>query len=382
MDINISTSTSKPKDGFQDFPWIREMPYVKLYQELVDTGTELLLNRLKMYRKEVYRLVEEVKDRLKIYKAVYDKNGPSASRIVGVDAGRNGTEYKFAYIPLYGAIAVLVENWEIVDEPLCVTGPPDIWTSELDPDKRESLLHMALEYYIATRAVEKWKPDYLLLDGGIVLNPKLYPDFQTSPQYEGDFYFTVITILELLNTCRKLHIPVLGFVKRTHMNFYSSLLKNSHIRDSTIMNFILREGEYSEPFKVENIIAESYRTVAESLNYDRNLPVVYSSYIKTGSTPFRVEIPMFCLNRLGELMSIVYTMSGFDGIPYPIHEADRLSRITRPTSNIHSLVLYSKALELVEKGEMELKDLDMLLLEYGESWTLGNDSEVFGGSST
>lgn len=375
MDINISPSTNNSKEDSQNLPWLKEMPYVKLYQELVDTGTELLLNRLKAYRREVYKLIEEVKDRLKIYEAVHDKNGPASSRIIGVDAGRNGTEYKFAYIPLYGAIAVLVENWEILDEPLCVTGPPDVWSSELDPDKRESLLHMALEYHVAARAVEKWKPDYLLLDGGIVLNPKLYPDFQASPQYEGDFYFTVITVLELLNTCRKLHVPVLGFVKRTHMNFYSSFAKNSQIRDSMLMNFILKNGEYSEPFRVENVVAESYRAVAESLSYDRSLPVIYSSYIKTGSAPFRVEVPMFCLNKLGELMSIVYTMAGFDGIPYPIHEADRLSRITRPTSNIHSLVLYSKALELVESGEMELKDLDLLLLEYGESWTLNNTLE-------
>ncbi len=379
MDINVSSSTNNSKEDSQNLLWLKEMPYVKLYQELVDAGTELLLNRLKTYRREVYKLVEEVKDRLKIYKAVYDKNGPASSRVVGVDAGRNGTEYKFAYIPLYGAIAVLVENWEIVDEPLCVTGPPDIWTSELDPDRRESLLHMALEYHVATRAVEKWKPDYLLLDGGIVLNPKLYPSFQTSPQYEGDFYFTVITVLELLNTCRMLQVPVLGFVKRTHMNFYSASMRNSQIRDSTLMNFILKDGEYSEPFRVENVVTESYRTVAENLRYGGDLPVIYSSYIKTGSTPFRVEVPMFCLNKLEELMSIVYTMASFDGIPYPIHEADRLSRITRPTSNIHSLVLYSKALELVESGEMELKDLDLLLLEYGESWTLNGNLEDFRG---
>jgi hypothetical protein len=379
MDINVSSSTNNSKEDSQSLLWLKEMPYVKLYQELVDTGTELLLSRLKTYRREVYKLVEEVKDRLKIYKAVYDKNGPASSRVVGVDAGRNGTEYKFAYIPLYGAIAVLVENWGIVDEPLCVTGPPDIWTSELDPDRRESLLHMALEYHVAARAVEKWKPDYLLLDGGIVLNPKLYPGFQASPQYEGDFYFTVITVLELLNTCRMLQVPVLGFVKRTHMNFYSSSMRNSQIRDSTLMNFILKDGEYSEPFRVENVVTESYRTVAENLRYGGDLPVIYSSYIKTGSTPFRVEVPMFCLNKLEELMSIVYTMASFDGVPYPIHEADRLSRITRPTSNIHSLVLYSKALELVESGEMELKDLDLLLLEYGESWTLNGNLEDFRG---
>ena len=372
MDISVSPSTSNDQDNLRAALWLKEMPYIKLYQELIDKGTELLLDRLRRYRKEIHRLIDDLRGRVKVYKAMYDEDGPASSRIVGVDAGRNGTEYKFAYIPLYGAVAVLVENWSIVEEPLCVTGPPDLWTSEVDPDKRESLLHMALEYYVASKAVERWKPDYLLLDGGIVLNPRLYPGFKTSPQYEGDFYFTVITVLELLENCRKFKVPVLGFVKRTHMSFYTSYTKNPQIRDSILMNFILREGEYSEPFRVENEITQSYKAVAEDLGYSSTLPVIYSSYVKTGSMPFRVEIPLFCLDKIEELMSIVWTMAGLNGIPYPIHEADRLSRITRPTSNVHSLVLYSKALELVKRGEMELKDLDLLLLEYGESWVLNS----------
>ncbi|MEM3793993.1 MAG: hypothetical protein QXS76_03690, partial [Candidatus Bathyarchaeia archaeon] len=50
--------------------------------------------------------------------------------------------------------------------------------------------------------------------------------------------------------------------------------------------------------------------------------------------------------------------------------ADRYTRITRPTSNIHTLVLFSKALDLVRRGEISPEDLDMLLLQYGEGWAL------------
>jgi hypothetical protein len=61
------------------------------------------------------------------------------------------------------------------------------------------------------------------------------------------------------------------------------------------------------------------------------------------------------------------------GIPYPVHEADRYTRITRPTANMHTLVLFAKALDLVKKGDLDPTDLDMLALQYGESWSLKDE---------
>jgi len=44
--------------------------------------------------------------------------------------------------------------------------------------------------------------------------------------------------------------------------------------------------------------------------------------------------------------------------------------MTNTISNLRSLMLFSKALDLVDKGEMEPEDLNLLALQYGEPWTL------------
>jgi hypothetical protein len=41
-------------------------------------------------------------------------------------------------------------------------------------------------------------------------------------------------------------------------------------------------------------------------------------------------------------------------------------------------MIYSKALDLVEKGEMDMKDLTMLALQHGEPWAI-NDGEAMSG---
>ena len=98
---------------------------------------------------------------------------------------------------------------------------------------------------------------------------------------------------------------------------------------------------------------------------------MYTGYIKTcHAPPYRIEVPLFCLNKMKELASILLTMADPQGIPYPIHEADQCTQISRPTSNIHTLVLYSKALDLVKEGVLDPADLDLLILQYGEQWSL------------
>ena len=62
------------------------------------------------------------------------------------------------------------------------------------------------------------------------------------------------------------------------------------------------------------------------------------------------------------------------GIPFSIGEADRLTKVTTSISNIRTLMIYSKALDLVREGEMNMQDLNLLALQHGEPWTL-NDGE-------
>ncbi len=347
-----------------------ETIYTGLYHDLIDNGTDSVLEKLKEYAAYRRKIVEQLYGRIKLHSARRDVDIASR-KIVGADAGRNGTNYRFAFVPIYGAVAVLVDNWKITEEPLCAAGAPDVWPSEKDADRRESLLHMALEYHVAKKAVEKWNPAYIFFDGGLVLNPRLHIKFGGSDEYRGDFIFTLITALSLLETCKRRGVGVVGFVKRTQMNYFYSTCNMTPMRDTIILNSLMNTGEYIEPFQIKNMVTKTYQQFADKFEFDESIAEIYSSYIKTGQTPpYRIEVPLFCLDKIEEIASILLTMADPEGIPYPVHEADRYTKITKPTSNIHALLLYTKALDLVKKGELDPADLDLFILQYGEQWSL------------
>lgn len=356
----------------------RELVYSKLYRAMIEEGTALLIERFKGYVKEFRVAIENLKDEVKVKQVYYNPDLFTSKFIVGVDAGHNGVHFRFAYVPIYNAVAILFEGSNIKGEPFCVCGPPDIWAVDDEPERRENLLHMALEYYVARRAVELWNPDYMLIDGGIVLNPRLYPSLSDGKEYRSDFIYTVMQALELLRVCRDKNVLLVGFVKRSCMNYYGKLLGFRRFRDTVFLSYVMGKGSYTEPFPVANKVSSSYVKVAEELGLNRDLPKVYSSYVKTWVLPYRIEIPRFNLDRLEEAASLVYASANVMGIPYPIHEADRYTRISKPFSNIHTLSFFAKAVELVKRGELTSEELNMLLLQHGEFWALTGDLHLNG----
>ncbi len=101
---------------------------------------------------------------------------------------------------------------------------------------------------------------------------------------------------------------------------------------------------------------------------------IYSSYIRTGlTTPFRLEMPEYCLDRLEDIGTVLFTTSEEEiGMPFSISEADRLTKVTTSISNIRTLMIYSKSLDLVRQGEMDLQDLNLLALQHGEPWAIND----------
>jgi len=352
----------------------KETQYPLLYERLIEDGTDGVLEKFRDYAKQRREVLEELRSKVSLQTASYDEGGEASKRVVGVDAGRNGTDYRFAYVPLYGAVALLVEGWRVTGEPLCASCKPEVWPAEKDPKRRESLLHMALEFYVARRSVELWSPDYLLFDGGLILNPVLHPRTDDSGDYKRDFAFAVISAIDFLEACRRFGVSLVGFVKRTKMSHLYRVLGLPPTRDTALLSPIMRTGEYTEPFPMRNLVVRSYESFSTGFSGGGELARVYTSYIKTGSTtPFRIEVPSYCVRDLGRIASVLFTMADPSGVPYPVHEADRYTRITRPTANMYALVLFAKALDLVKKGDLDSSDLDMLALQYGEPWSLKED---------
>jgi hypothetical protein len=237
-----------------------------------------------------------------------------------------------------------------------------------------------VQFEVTAEAIVKWNPKYAFVDGTLLLNYGLLPFNSSTESYSKDFDSTVTSAIRMLYACYKSNIPIIGFVKRTQRTNLCQSFGMSQVRDTVLLDLILRRGQYTsaESNPVSGLVIDSYKKKAEEMHIPHgDIPKItnfYSAYIRTGSaTPFRLELPEFCLDRMNALSTILYTTSEEDGLPFAIREADHLTRITSNLSNIRTLALYSKALDLVEDGEMDVEDLNLLALQYDEQWTVRED---------
>ncbi|HYB92846.1 MAG TPA: DNA double-strand break repair nuclease NurA [archaeon] len=352
-----------------------ETIHADLYQNLIDEGTDLIIEHLKAYNVKRKEIMKKCMELVKIKEAKCDEKLAN-TRIIASDAGNNGVDFRSAFAPLYAATAIVSEGWDIFDEPVCKAGKPDLWADEFKPEGREALLSAKTQFDVTRHAITKWKPKYAVIDGTILLNIKLMPDTNPGVAYLKDYDETLESAVRLIHSCWKSNVPLVGFVKRTRLNQISRKLGVEKIRDTALLDLILRGGQYTEPIDVMGgNVVDAYKKKSIELKMDSdfidNCLNIYSVYIRTGlTTPFRLELPKYSLNQLPEICSIIYTTCEEDGIPYAIREVDGMTKITTTLSNIRTLMLFSKAFDLVKKGEMEPEDLNLLALQYGETFGL------------
>jgi hypothetical protein len=272
-------------------------------------------------------------------------------------------------------VALAAEGWTIVGEPLFRPCEPDLWPNEFKPRERESMLASKIQFEVTTQAVEKWKPRYVILDGTILLNLRLVPGRATMGPYRSDYEETLTSVLNLLMTCYEENVPVVGFVKRTRLNRIAKDFGVQGVRDTAILDLILRQGQYTKPRPYDHLITKEYVRKAKELGmsseFIKDCLSFRYAYIRTGlATPFRLEMPNYALKALPDVALILHKTSEEDGIPYAIHEVDAMTKVTNTLSNIRTLMLFSKAVELVRRGEFEPEDLNLLALQHGEFWVL------------
>jgi hypothetical protein len=358
-----------------------------LYQQLIDEGTDVIVRELNAYNQRRKKLVKEVRGKIKVKRLNHDEKAASI-RVVASDAGNNGVDLRSAFLPLYASAALTTEGWSIIDEPIFEAGKPDVWSDEYRPQERESLLAAKIQYMVTEEAVERWEPELVVFDGTLAMHFWLLPISASTPDYSQDSKETLRSAVSLLNTCYMRDVPIVGFAKRTRVNQVCRAFGKPRMRDTALMDLVLRLGECTEPEPkpTRGYVINNYRKVAEEFGVPKpaisKITNFYSSYIRTGlMTPFRLEIPEYCLDRLEKIGTVLFTTSEEEsGMPFALYEADRLTKVTTSISNIRTLMLYSKALDLVEKGEMEMQDLNLLALQHGEPWAI-NDGEYMSGLS-
>ena len=356
-----------------------ETVYPSLYQKLIDNGTDLILKQLRKYNEQRRELAKTVRSQIQIKQLEQDETLANA-RVVASDAGNNGVDFRSAFAPLYASTAIATEGRKIVDEPICKVGESVLWADEFRAQSRESLLAAKVQFEITAEAISKWNPKYAVVDGTLLLNYGLLPFSNSSECYRHDFDSALASAINMLFTCYRTGTPVVGFVKRTQRTSLCESFGVNDVRDTALLDLLLQRGQCTVPESkpMAGLVVDQYRRKAEEMFIPAQdvakITNFYSAYIRTGlATPFRLELPEFCLDRLKELSTILYTTSEEDGMPFGICEVDHLTRITSNLSNIRTLMLYSKALDLVENGEMEAEDLNLLTLQLGEPWTIRED---------
>jgi hypothetical protein len=362
-----------------------EMVHPDLYKKILDEGTDAILQNVKNYNAERKKLIHEVKKSIKISQAMKDEAFADKTAAVASDAGNNGVDLRSAFAPLYASVALATQGWRILGEPISKAGDAELWAGEYKPEDRESMLSMKIQFDITRQAIDKWNPEMVLFDGPLLLHYGLMPSIEATNEYWDGFKATAKSAMELLHVCYERKITIAGFVKRTRLNRIGQEFKDmfpeaEYLRDTALLDLVLRLGQYTllEISPPKGGIVNQYREAAETLNLPNEetdeLIEFHSAYLRSGfNTPYRVELPKFCLDQLPEACTMIYTTSEEDGIPFAIAEADKLTRITTTISNIRSLMLFSKALDLVKAGEMDMEDLNLLALQHGEAWALRED---------
>ncbi len=351
-----------------------------LYRRLIDDGTDTIIDHLKQYNQRRKGLIKKVRENIEIEK-VKDDEETAKSRIVASDAGNNGVDLRSAFIPLYAAAALAAEGWSILEEPIFRACKADVWPDEFRSQDREAMLASKAQVEITEQAVELFHPKYVVFDGTLLMHFWLLSFRGSSKGYERDFAQTIEAVTHLLHTCYQSDIPIVGFAKRTRINHICKELGMENLRDTALMDLVLRPGEYTIPEQepMKGLVVNKYKKEAKEFGIPSTeidqFANIHSSFIKTGlTTPFRLEIPAYCLDRLQDIGSIIYTTSEADGIPFSINEVDGLTRVTTSISNIRTLMIYSKALDLVRKGEMEPQDLSLLNLQHGQQWVIRDEN--------
>ena len=354
-----------------------------LYQRLIDDGTDIIVRQLKDYNQRRKKLLVKVRQKMSVERLQRDEKVASM-RVAASDAGNNGVDLRSAYVPLYASAALAAEGWKITDEPIFEAGEADVWADEFRTRDRESLLASKIQFEITEGAVVRWEPKLVIFDGSLLLNLWLMPTFGSTDDYRKDLKETMIRSIGLLHTCYERDIPIVGFAKRTRINHVCKSLGMPKLRDTALMDLVLRLGECTTPEAeaMKGMVVNKYKKEAEKHGIPRNkieeIMNVYSSYIRTGlTTPFRLEIPEYCLDRLEDIGTVLFTTSEeANGMPFSLSEVDRLTKVTTSISNIRTLMIYSKALDLVRQGEMDLQDLNLLALQHGEPWAINDGKYV------
>ncbi|MCS4541025.1 MAG: DNA double-strand break repair nuclease NurA [Euryarchaeota archaeon] len=301
----------------------------------------------------------------------YDMKKIAKYKITGADGGDNGKELEGFYFGIVGAIAYTSQGLEEEDKTPISFGKSLIWDDEVDPGRRAAAIRDRFMYDVATKAIEKRKPDFLLIDGPLIPNSRYIPSREDSKEYNKDYNEMKTALFSLLNLAQKEYkrrgMLFACVVKRVRSTYYSDILGLSKsIRDSVLLNPVLKKGQ-----RTDLIDPAEGRMLKDEFPKEHKEIKLFFIKSTEGMSPIRVEIPGWLSKEVDEISSLIHsTADPLTGIPFHILRADILTKVNIPTTDLTYTRFISHAMDKVKSGELSEKDLDMINLRRLEIWRL------------
>lgn len=319
-------------------------PYPELLERIMDQSSRLKISEVGAAE------VEALRGRVKKGKVDFQENEDVI--ISGVDGGSNGKSCEGIYVGVASALAYTSPLKVLKDESPTSDGSVVLIDAEDGEQQWLSLFERYLTVRVAANVAINRRPDWLLLDGGLILRPhylraiegveEVYDEgFPNYTSYEERLNSCLTEMVRLLELCRKLRIKILGVVKRPTSRLLAAKINSKH-RDSVLLDRFLDVGEYVLLDAGENPVLRRYEEIA------KKSVEIHVSYIKTSKSkgPIRVEFPAWVDPE--EAMSLILADSdAITGVPIHIIRADSLVKIPKDTfkavfsrlvwNNLHAL---------------------------------------------
>ena len=225
--------------------------------------------------------------------------------------------------------------------------------SDIDYAYFASIIRQKLEIETAKKAVEKFKPEILLLDGSIVPHYTTRPS-TTSLAYK-DYEELMVSYQELYKLCQENNVVLAGIVEDSRNERFCNIVKENVVktmtkeeipdsfdilnktRDTNLLFWLLDEHERTITFDYSEEIEKHL------ILKDFGVKNFFSFYLKTARMDRPVRVDFMKKEAEDRLASVLLAISGQHsryGFPSVLIEADNIAKLSeQEVENLYSNIL-------------------------------------------
>jgi len=311
-------------------------------------------------RPVLQKLAERVRNEIRIFPI---KKKEVFVKVAGVDAGSQIIPLASRQYAIIGALAYRLPNCErffLSPESIVQTyNDSKNFLSNIVNLRREAKL-----FETAFRFLENYPDTELVLIDG----PLAFSNWWRNGSEEKDQKRLVDSINKLLFYCRDNDILLAGIVKRPSARYllhYIGLNNEADFNDVSVLQKVLNSGERTDIFCPQTALRMAAKN---SYVMDVIESPIYSFYARMSPEwnipPIRVDLPVFSLSYLDEIVSYCYSTSIWQGIPLSIVRADEEVRVSRKfIADVYS--------EILARVGRECGEVSQLVPYWGEGGWMG-----------